>query len=93
MAIGKRIMLTKAPRGRWLAAVGAVGVLLSVVVLNFRSDRAATSTLMVLFDQTLSHRLGNRCRTVGDPELFVHVLDVGFHRRDAEKEGRRDLWE
>ena len=36
-------MLTKAPRGRWLVAVGAVGVLLSVVVLNFRSDRAATS--------------------------------------------------
>src|SRR6202163_4925076 len=43
MAIGKRIMLTKAPRGRWLVAVGAFGVLLSVVALNFPSDRAATS--------------------------------------------------
>src|SRR6202166_31600 len=43
MAIGKRIMLTKAPRGRWLVAAGAVGVLLSVVVLTFGSERAAPS--------------------------------------------------
>src|SRR6202140_130476 len=43
MAIGKRIMLTKAPRGRWLVAVGAVGVLLAVVVLTLRAAPAGPS--------------------------------------------------
>jgi len=35
-------MLTKARRGYWLLTAGALGVLLSALVINFRGDRSAT---------------------------------------------------
>src|SRR5260370_4626559 len=40
--IGMLTMLTKARRGHWLLAAGALGVLLSALVINFRGDRSAT---------------------------------------------------
>src|SRR5260370_30179915 len=40
--IGMLTMLTKARRGYWLLTAGALGVLLSALVINFRGDRSAT---------------------------------------------------
>jgi len=62
-------MLTKARRGHWLLAAGALGVLLSALVINFRGDRTATPNAA---HQPAPARPRLRCRRAPAAVAQVH---------------------